>query len=204
MKAHSWDKDTLLYVGSRDLREDVLNGGYLPLKDLETTDDLPKTKANQAIQRKNGKWVLIPDFRSGEYWDKTTREKKSLTEAGIKPPSSWTEKRPTSPFEIFDDSTGEWKFSVDLYKQQALQLLSSLCFAKRNEIFPDYKVVNILSGIEYHDSDYTLKNYKLTASRFREIYYSLKQEIENATVKEDIDEKISNVRELFPISIITK
>lgn len=130
MKAHAWDDNTLLYTGSRDLREDVLNGGYLPYGENETLDDLPVLKANQTLKRNitANRWEVIPDYRNKVFYDKTTKERLIITKAGVIPANNLTEKEPPiEPWYSFDETAKNWIADLSILKSVIKQKISSDC-----------------------------------------------------------------------------
>jgi len=82
----------------------------------------------------------------------------------------------------------------------ATTILSQICFDKRKDLFPEYKYLNLLAGIEYA-APYTLENYSKTVKHFRNIYYNNKALIEKAETENKILEIMNSI--VFPENIIS-
>ncbi len=153
-----------------------------------------------AFLNSDGSWRKVPDYRQKEpYYDKETKQETFITESGIIPGKNLTLKKPKTPFDSFNDSTDDWVFDISLYRSTRIAEVSGMSFTLRNEIFPDYRVKNIIAGITY-DPPYTLANYKATVEVFRTEFYRLKAHIEAASTKEAVDAIVAGAQ--WPVAII--
>lgn len=208
MRVYGWNEEGLLIdVNGRELREDPLNGGYLPMRDNESGDPLPTLKKNQTLKREggpSGRWVVVDDYRGQTYYDKTTGEIQLINETGKKPSTGWTDKPRPDQFHIFDANTKDWKFDLALYKQLMIERVSQMSFYKRALIFPDYKFNNLLAGLAYPGTSFTLGNYKATVQAFRDVFYITKSQIEGCEAKEDVDAIMTSIEGSWPGEIVSE
>ena len=189
MKVYAWNESGLLIDSNgRELREDVLNGGFLPHAENETTDVPPAMLARQTCRRVEGAWQIIPDYRGVTYYDTSTRESHTITEAGVEPEDSWTEVEP--PPELcytYDSEMGEWIFNLTMYRAMVVDRMSAESFAVSERIFPEYKARNIERGVCTYDAPYTLENKIRTDQACRAEFYRVKGLIEAAQTREEIN-----------------
>jgi hypothetical protein len=199
MRAYAYDEQGL-YTGSRELREDVLNGGYLPMAANETADAPPDTSERQVARYLNGTWSVIPDHRGITYYDTATREQHTILEAGVEPESGWTDKEPPAElYYTYNDTSGAWVFDLALYREQVVRRLSDESFARSEAIFPEYKARNIERGVCTYDEPYTLANKVATDQACRAEFYRVKSLIEAAQTQEEIDAVIP----VWPTEVVT-
>jgi len=83
--------------------------------------------------------------------------------------------------------------------QEGIEIISRMCFDKREKVFPEYKYLNLLAEVEYEEP-YTITNYRATVEGFRKIYYDNKVLIENARTSEEIQDIVDSVS--FPDEVI--
>lgn len=93
-----------------------------------------------------------------------------------------------------DEMLEEGLISLDEIKQQKKAYFSALALQKRNEILPDYKILNALMGI-YDDA--SAAAYKKTIEAFRKQYHRLEEMIDGA---KSLDE-LNKIRARFPKSV---
>ena len=68
------------------------------------------------------RWIIVDDYR-GKWWNKQTKEVKVITQLGETIDlNQWTQKEPCD-FCIWDNYKQDWVFSLDLYKEYAIQKL---------------------------------------------------------------------------------
>lgn len=187
MRVYAYDENGL-YTGSRELREDVLNGGYLPMAANETDITPPETGERQIARYQDGAWSVIPDHQGITYYDTTTQEQHTITEAGVEPESTWTEKTPPAErYYTYDATEDEWVFDLALYREQVIARLSNESFSRSEALFPDYKARNIERGVCTYEDPYTLANKVATDQACRAEYYRVKALIEAKQTREEID-----------------
>lgn len=189
MKVYAWNESGLLIdINGRELREDVLNGGFLPHAENETTDVPPAMLARQTCRRVGGSWSVIPDNRGVTYYDASTREPHTITEAGIEPEDSWTEtKPPAEPCYTYNMETGTWVLDIAAYREIVIAHMSERSFAVSEQLFPEYKARNIERGVCTYEAPYTLENKIRTDQACRAEFYRVKALVEAAQTREEID-----------------
>lgn len=198
MRAYAYDEQGL-YTGSRELREDVLNGGYLPMAANETAEVPPEVGELQVARYLGGTWSVIPDHRGVTYYDTLTREQHTITEAGVEPESGWTDKEPPAEsFYTYDEISEEWVFGLAIYRVLIISGLSTDSFARAELLFPEYKARNIEREVCTYDAPYTLANKIATDQACRTEYYRVKALIETAQTREEIDA----VAPVWPTAIV--
>ncbi len=151
-----------------------------------------------AVLRSDGTWEIVPDYR-GVWYDKTTGAETRITELRVMPGNNLTRKAPTGPFDRFDEAAGDWIFDLARYRSARIDEVSATSFARRAELFPDYRRDNLIAGIVY-DEPYTLGNYRATVEAFRAEYYRLKAAIEAAATRAAVDSVVAGAQ--WPDEII--
>lgn len=204
MIVYSYDKETNIFLGSRKLRKDFLNGGYMPKKENETEVVPPEIGENQnaVFNIKNETWTIISDYRGEIFYDKSTGDKYNITRINVTINTNWTSVPPPTIFyHYFDDSTNSWQIDIDKYKEYILTSVSNESFSICRKLFPQYKIINVLAGVTTYEDPFTIENYTLTATACREEYYRIEDLLKEATT---IDEVSSIYQERnFPTEIVT-
>ncbi len=200
MRAYAYDENGL-YTGSRELREDVLNGGYLPMASNETADVPPETGGREIARYHNGTWSVIPDHRGITYYDTSTREQHTITDAGVEPESGWTDEEPPAElYYTYDDTSGAWIVDIALYREHIIARLSVESFSRSEALFPEYKARNIERGVCTYDTPYTLANKVATDQECRTEYYRVKALVEAAVDKDGVDGAVAQTS--WPAAIV--
>lgn len=189
MKVYAWNESGLLIDSNgRELREDVLNGGFLPHAENETTDVPPATLARQTCRRVDGSWSIIPDNRGVTYYDTSTREPHTIMEAGIEPEDSWTDvEPPDNVYYYYDEESRTWVLDLAAYREIVIAHMSERSFDVSEQLFPEYKARNIERGVCTYEAPYTLENKIRTDQACRAEFYRVKALIEAANTREEID-----------------
>lgn len=151
-----------------------------------------------ALLRYDGTWEIVPDYR-GVWYDKITGAETRVTDLRGIPGNNLTRKAPTGPFDRFDDDAGDWIFDLARYRSARIDEVSATSFARRAELFPDYRRDNIIAGIVYPDP-YTLANYRATVEAFRAEYYRLRDAIDAAADRAAVDAVVAGAQ--WPTAII--
>lgn len=206
MKVFAWDETTrlLIDINGRELREDVLNGGFLPHADNETPDKPLEQGSNQINRRvggQEGSWELIADYRGCVFYDKSTKAQHVITEAGIEPDAGWTSKVPRQEsYYIFSESEGDWVFDLALYKTYQTSIMSNQSFSVAESLFPEYKIRNIERNICSYEAPLTAENHRATSQACRNEFYRIKALIEVAVDKDDVDSAVAEAN--WPKAIV--
>lgn len=145
-----------------------------------------------AVLRSDGTWEIVPDYR-GVWYDKITGAETRVTDLRVIPGNNLTRKAPTCPFDRFDEAAGDWIFDIARYRSARIDEVSATSFARRGELFPDYRRDNLIAGIVY-DEPYTLENYRATVEAFRAEYYRLKAAIEAAATRAAVDSVVAGAQ----------
>lgn len=192
MKVYAWNESGLLIDSNgRELREDVLNGGYLPHAENETPDvplEQGPNQINRRVGGQEGSWELIADCRGCVFYDKSTKAQHIIAEAGIEPDAGWTRKVPRQEsYYVFSESENDWAFNLALYKTYQTGIMSNQSFSVAESLFPEYKARNIERGVCTYEDPYTLANKVATDQACRAEYYRVKALIEAKQTREEID-----------------
>jgi hypothetical protein len=208
MIAYSFNTDTGEYIGYRELRKNPLNPDeYLARnEDNETLTAPPAPGEHETVVWDGKAWSVVADYRGKEYWDIKTKERHQISELGVKPEESWTDKSPVSelgvkPEESWTDKSpeqlttwdgSEWVFDADTYREMMIQRVSSECFSRREQQFPQYKLQNLLlwqqlgQKSEYTDQ-FTIAGYAKLVEAYRQLYYETEKALGKGTDKDSID-----------------
>lgn len=93
----------------------------------------------------------------------------------------------------------EWIIDIETYRANKINMVSQLSLIACAELFPSYKLTNIITGVAVYDEPYTIENYRALANKCRDEYYRCKTEIEKCSTQKSIDAIVSGAA--FPTSI---
>jgi len=112
---YMYDKATKVYIGSVSVKFNS------PLVGFTTIEPLPPKQYYAVVYNESQKaWEYVPDYR-GVWYNKKTKERVVIDKIGIKiDTTEYTQKVPCD-YCIWDETKGDWVFSLDLYKQDAIK-----------------------------------------------------------------------------------
>ncbi len=206
MIVYAWDVVTNLLIDTngRELREDVMNGGFLPHADNETPDAPHEQGTNQVNRRvggQGGSWELIADYRGHVFYDKNSKAPYVITEAGIEPDANWTENAPRyESYYVFSYTENNWVLDLPLYKAYQVNLISEQSFSVAERLFPEYKIRNIERNICTYEDPFTAENHRETGQACRTEFYRVKALIELAIDKDGVDSAVAEAN--WPTAIV--
>lgn len=137
MKIYSYSPITGEYLRSLDARKSPLDDSFL-IPAHTTIHSPPDFDENEVAVFGGDTWILKPDYRNKIYYDTVTRACYEITEIGVKPDATWTDKDPVA----YSSWNGnEWEVDLSIW-------LDTVVRAQRDEkllacdytMMPDYPI----------------------------------------------------------------
>lgn len=113
---YRYDAETKILMGPMECQPSPLEAdkGIYIVPAHSTEIKPPKQKRNEVVVFQEDRWVKMANFVGVPFWDKKTREKKSVDKFGDKPSRGWTDKEPGES-DTWDETAKGWVFSKDVF-----------------------------------------------------------------------------------------
>lgn len=81
-------------------------------------------------------WRLVPDFRGCVYWDKTTQERREITDLGTEPEESWTDLEPQDAAAVWTGSG--WEVPLEELRRRKIEEIRACADAAADQLKRHY------------------------------------------------------------------
>jgi hypothetical protein len=124
---YRYDANTKILMGPMECQPSPLEEGVYIVPANSSELKPPAKKKNEVLVFAEDRWKRVADYVGVTFWDKKTKEAITITEVGVTPRNTWTDKHPGED-DAWDETSNSWVFSKDIFNSNLDAKIKSLRF----------------------------------------------------------------------------